>query len=69
MAGAGVAQPSADGALVYLDAGPSLDVTLARVAAHGGRITTPRVDLPGGMGCFAHVLDSEGNRVGLHAMA
>jgi predicted enzyme related to lactoylglutathione lyase len=69
MAGAGVAPPSAEGALVYLDAGPALDLTLARVAALGGRITTPRVDLPDGMGCFAHVLDSEGNRVGLHAMA
>ena len=66
---AAVVRPSADGTLIYLDAGPALDVTLARVAALGGRITTPRVDLPDGMGCFAHVLDSEGNRLGLHAMA
>jgi predicted enzyme related to lactoylglutathione lyase len=69
MAGNGVARPAADGALVYLDAGPALDPVLARVAGLGGRITTPRVDLPDGMGCYAHVLDSEGNRVGLHAMA
>jgi predicted enzyme related to lactoylglutathione lyase len=68
MAGDGVARPAADGALIYLDAGPALDPVLARVAGLGGRITTPRVDLPDGMGCFAHVLDSEGNRVGLHAM-
>jgi hypothetical protein len=65
---AAVVSPSADGTLIYLDASPALDVTLARVAALGGRITTPRIDLPDGMGCFAHVLDSEGNRVGLHAM-
>jgi predicted enzyme related to lactoylglutathione lyase len=27
------------------------------------------VQLPGDMGCFAHVTDTEGNRVGLHALA
>jgi len=27
------------------------------------------VTLPEGMGCFAHIIDSEGNRVGLHALA
>ena len=69
MAGAGVPEPSVDGTLIYLDAGPSLDATLARVAGAGGRITTPKVQLPGGMGCFAHIADTEGNRVGLHAMA
>ena len=69
MAGAGVPEPSASGTLVYLDAGPSLDATLARVAGAGGRITTPKVQLPDGMGCFAHIADTEGNRVGLHATA
>ena len=62
-------QPSTDGALIYLNAGPSLDLTLARVEAVGGRITTPKVVLPGDMGCFAHIADSEGNRIGLHAQA
>lgn len=67
MAGPGVPAPSADGTLVYLNAAPSLDAVLARVADAGGRIVTPKVQLPGDMGCFAHVADSEGNRVGLHA--
>ena len=61
--------PSFDGALIYLNAGPSLDITLARAEALGGRITTPKVVLPGDMGCFAHIADSEGNRIGLHAQA
>ena len=60
--------PSTDGTLIYLNAGPRLDDTLARVAAAGGRITTPKVQLPDGMGCFAHVSDTEGNRIGLHAL-
>ena len=69
MAGTGVPLPSQQGALVYLNAEPSLDAVLARVEAAGGRITTPKVVLPGDMGCFAHVVDTEGNRVGLHALA
>jgi uncharacterized protein len=69
MAGAGAPQPSQQGAMVYLNAEPSLDAVLARVESAGGRITTPKVTLPGDMGCFAHVTDTEGNRVGLHALA
>jgi predicted enzyme related to lactoylglutathione lyase len=68
MAGAGI-EPSSQGALVYLNAKPSLDAVLARVEAAGGRITTPKVQLPGDMGVFAHVTDTEGNRLGLHALA
>ena len=67
IAGPGAPQPSADGSLVYLNAAPSLDAVLARVEAAGGRITTPKVQLPGDMGVFAHVADSEGNRIGLHS--
>ena len=69
MAGEGVADPSRDGTLIYLNAEPSLDAALARVEAAGGRITTPKVHLPGDMGCFAHVADTEGNRIGLHSAA
>lgn len=69
LAGAEVPAPSATGSLVYLNAKPSLDAALARVEAAGGRITTPKVQLPGDMGYFAHMTDTEGNRVGLHALA
>lgn len=61
--------PAAAGTRVYLDAGPSLDAALRRVPGAGGRIATPRTALPPGMGFFAHVIDTEGNLVGLHAMA
>jgi uncharacterized protein len=68
MTGPDVPAPRTDGAMVYLNAAPTLDVVLARVQAAGGRITTPKVALPGDMGVFAHIIDSEGNRVGLHAL-
>lgn len=59
--------PATQGTLVYLDAAPSLDAALERAAAAGARIVTPKTPLPPGMGCFAHIEDCEGNRVGLHA--
>ena len=68
MAGDTAPAPSTSGTLVYLNATPSLAAVLARVEAAGGRIATPKVQLPGDMGCFAHITDSEGNRVGLHAL-
>lgn len=68
LAGEGTPEPATHGTLVYLNAAPSLDAALARVEAAGGRITTPKVALPDGMGFFAHMTDTEGNRVGLHAL-
>lgn len=64
-------RPAADdarGALVYLPAAPTLDAVLARLPACGGELVTPKVTLPPGMGVYAHVRDSEGNVVGLHAL-
>lgn len=63
------APPPGAGTLVYLNVAPSLDAAVARAVAAGGRVLVPRVDLPDGMGAFVHIADSEGNRVGLHAMA
>jgi uncharacterized protein len=68
LAGREAPQPAAQGTLVYLNAEPSLDAAIERAVSAGGRVAMPRVELPDGMGCFAHVLDTEGNRVGLHAM-
>jgi predicted enzyme related to lactoylglutathione lyase len=62
------AKPSQAGTTVYLSASPSVSAWLSRVEAAGGKIITPRTALPEGMGFFAHILDTEGNRVGLHAM-
>jgi predicted enzyme related to lactoylglutathione lyase len=67
MAGDAAPPPSESGTLIDLHAGASLDAVLARLEAAGGRLATPRVQLPGDMGCYAHIRDTEGNRVGLHA--
>jgi hypothetical protein len=55
--------------MVYLDVEPSLDEALARAVDLGGRVTLGRQALPPGMGFFAHVVDPEGQVLGLHASA
>ncbi|GAA6142550.1 VOC family protein [Hydrogenophaga sp. 5NK40-0174] len=62
-------QPSEAGSVVYLNAAPAIDAWIGRVDAAGGKVLIPKVTLPDGMGYFAHIQDSEGNRVGLHALA
>jgi predicted enzyme related to lactoylglutathione lyase len=62
-------RPSPNGVVIYLDVRGDLDRALARVEGAGGIVALPKTALPPGMGWFAHIVDSEGNRVGLHAMS
>ena len=61
-------KPAADGTMVYINVDDDLDDSLERVWSAGGRVTQPKTALPPGMGFFAHFIDSEGNRVGLHSV-
>ncbi len=69
LCGPSAPKPGATGALVYLDASPWLDAAVDRALAAGATLACPRVALPPGMGFFAHIIDLDGNRVGLHALA
>jgi hypothetical protein len=66
VAGPGI-RPSRDGAIVYLDAGVMDDV-LARIQPAGGDVLLPKTELPHNIGFIAQIADTEGNRVGLHAV-
>jgi predicted enzyme related to lactoylglutathione lyase len=61
-------QPSHQGSVIYLNSNPSIDAVLEKVENLGGKIIWPKTALPEGMGVFAQILDTEGNRVGLHAL-
>jgi predicted enzyme related to lactoylglutathione lyase len=61
-------KPGAMGTVIYLNADPTLAAVVERVGAAGGQVVVPRVELPEGMGVFAHIIDTESNMVGLHAM-
>ena len=61
-------KPGREGCVVYIHSDTDLDQPLARAAKAGGKVATPKTALPDGMGFYAHFVDSEGNRVGLHSM-
>ncbi len=61
--------PSPAGVLIYLNVDQRLDRTLERVAPAGGRIVLAKFTLPEGQGDVAEIVDTEGNRIGLHAKA
>jgi uncharacterized protein len=59
------AQPSDKGALVYLNAGGELDEMVSRAEAAGGKVAVTKTAI-GQQGHFAVLIDTEGNRIGLH---
>lgn len=61
-------EPSATGPAIYLNGGDNLQHVLDRATKAGGKVLVEKTALPPGMGFFAHMQDSEGNRVGLHSM-
>lgn len=59
--------PSAEGSIIYLNAGADLSDALGRVEAAGGLVVAPKTGI-GENGYVAFFLDTEGNKVGLHSM-
>ncbi len=64
----GDSAPSENGVLVYLNGGEDLAPLLARVEPAGGKVVTPKTEIGSDFGFYAHFLDTEGNKVGLHSM-
>ncbi len=60
-------KPGTDGALVYLNAKPSLDAVLSRARELGATVLQDKLELPRDIGFIAQIVDSEGNRIGLHS--
>lgn len=64
-------EPRDNGTLIYLSV-DNLDAALERTLSAGGQVAMPRLALGKNaqgqdIGCIALIVDSEGNRVGLHA--
>ncbi|MEO8109372.1 MAG: VOC family protein [Ginsengibacter sp.] len=57
--------PGQDGPIIYLNASPSLQVVLDKVEKAGGKIVMDATKIPAGF--VASCIDTEGNRIGLHA--
>lgn len=65
---AGGTSPSQEGTIVYLNGGDDLAPMLGRVSKAGGTVVVPKTEIGSESGFFAHFVDSEGNKVGLHSM-
>jgi hypothetical protein len=60
-------KPSADGGVtIWLSAGDDLQIALDRVEAAGGKVLQPKGAI-GEFGYIAMIIDTEGNRIGLHS--
>ena len=62
-------KPSAtDGPLIYLNGNPDVQNILDRVEAAGGKIAVPKTEISPEYGYMAVIIDTEGNRIGLHSI-
>lgn len=59
-------QANEKGPLIYLNVNGRLDEALSEVQKHGGKIILPKESMDE-CGFRAIILDSEGNRIGLHS--
>lgn len=65
----GFHKPSAtDGPLIYLNGQPDVQQVLDKVDAAGGSIMVPKTEISPEYGYMAVILDTEGNRIGLHSV-
>jgi len=65
----GFHRPSAtEGPLVYLNGNPDVQSVLDKVEAAGGKILVPKTEISPEYGFMAVMIDTEGNRVGLHSV-
>lgn len=60
-------KPSTEGSLIYMNANPDLTTVIEKVEAAGGKILAPKMSI-GEHGNIAFILDTEGNKIGLHSV-
>ena len=60
-------KPSTDGLLVYINCNPDLQDVLDRVEKAGGQVTQPKTQISPEYGYMALIIDTEGNRLGIHS--
>jgi uncharacterized protein len=60
-------KPSMDGAVLYLNANPDIQTIIDRVEHCGGKLITNRTLINEQVGYMAFIIDTEGNRLALHA--
>jgi hypothetical protein len=59
--------PSQNGVVIYLNANPSIKEVADRVEPAGGKLVMPPGEISPEIGFMAFFVDTEGNKIGLHA--
>ena len=59
---------SSDGPLIYLNANPDVQTVLDKVESAGGKIMVHKTEISPEYGFMAVIIDTEGNRIGLHSV-
>ena len=59
--------PSTTGTVVYMNANPAMDDVLSRVEAAGGQVAVKKSNI-GEHGHIAIIIDTEGNKIGIHSI-
>jgi len=57
-----------DGPLIYLNGNPDVQNILNKVEAAGGKVMVPKTEISPEYGYMAVIIDTEGNRIGLHSI-
>lgn len=60
-------EPCTKGTVVYFDGGDDLNNVLAKVPDAGGQVLLAKTKVNDEIGYIAFVLDTEGNKIGLHS--
>src|SRR2546423_11070652 len=60
-------KPSMDGVIIYLNANPKIQEVIDRIDKAGGKMLMPKTHIGEGIGYMAFFMDTEGNKLGLHA--
>lgn len=67
ISGEGVSEPCHKGTTVYLNCDGILDEALSEVESAGGKVILPKTLVSEEIGHIGMVIDTEGNKVGLHS--
>ncbi|WP_143305433.1 VOC family protein [Chitinophaga vietnamensis] len=59
--------PGKDGPVLYLNANPHLQTVVDKIEAAGGKVVMPKTQISEDIGYMAFFIDTEGNRIALHA--
>lgn len=57
-----------EGVLIYLNGNPDLQLILDKVEAAGGKIELAKTEISPDYGFMGIIIDTEGNRIGLHSI-